>query len=215
VQLLEFSYLCLLLFIITFILYLGKKNIDLSPKKIKLFISILLIPMILRCIVLLCGVIIEKQGIIYFLKEYALLNYFSIPLIILSSLYIFLRNERIKFSRNYIFMVILGLLYGLLVYTYKFSISITNNFGFIISIENGIIPILIYLIILASLAVFILINLDKPFSNKTGMRMLLISLIIYIVEYILLLGGISLYPYVIIGEVLILGCLLKSIYTFK
>lgn len=214
-QLLEFSYLCLLLFIITFILYLGKKNIDLSPKKIKLFISILLIPMILRCIVLLCGVIIEKQGIIYFLKEYALLNYFSIPLIILSSLYIFLRNERIKFSRNYIFMVILGLLYGLLVYTYKFSISITNNFGFIISIENGIIPILIYLIILASLAVFILINLDKPFSNKTGMRMLLISLIIYIVEYILLLGGISLYPYVIIGEVLILGCLLKSIYTFK
>jgi len=213
--LLEFSYLCLLLFIITFILYLGKKNIDLSPKKIKLFISILLIPMILRCIVLLCGVIIEKQGIIYFLKEYALLNCFSIPLIILSSLYIFLRNERIKFSRNYIFMVILGLLYGLLVYTYKFSISITNNFGFIISIENGIIPILIYLIILASLAVFILINLDKPFSNKTGMRMLLISLIIYIVEYILLLGGISLYPYVIIGEVLILGCLLKSIYTFK
>lgn len=212
---LEFSYLCLLLFIITFILYLGKKNIDLSPKKIKLFISILLIPMILRCMVLLCGVIIEKQGIIYFLKEYALLNYFSIPLIILSSLYIFLRNERIKFSRNYIFMVILGLLYGLLVYTYKFSISITNNFGFIISIENGIIPILIYLIILASLAVFILINLDKPFSNKTGMRMLLISLIIYIVEYILLLGGISLYPYVIIGEVLILGCLLKSIYTFK
>jgi hypothetical protein len=215
VQLLEFSYLCLLLFIITFILYLGKKNIDLSPKKIKLFISILLIPMILRCIVLLCGVIIEKQGIIYFLKEYALLNYFSIPLIILSSLYIFLRNERIKFSRNYIFMVILGLLYGLLVYIYKFSISITNNFGFIISIENGIIPILIYLIILASLAVFILINLDKPFSNKAGMRMLLISLIIYIVEYILLLGGISLYPYVIIGEVLILGCLLKSIYTFK
>lgn len=214
-QLLEFSYLCLLLFIITFILYLGKKNIDLSPKKIKLFISILLIPMILRCIVLLCGVIIEKQGIIYFLKEYALLNYFSIPLIILSSLYIFLRNERIKFSRNYIFMVILGLLYGLLVYTYKFSISITNNFGFIISIENGIIPILIYLIILASLAVFILINLDKPFSNKAGMRMLLISLIIYIAEYILLLGGISLYPYVIIGEVLILGCLLKSIYTFK
>lgn len=212
---LEFSYLCLLLFIITFILYLGKKNIDLSPKKIKLFISILLIPMILRCMVLLCGVIIEKQGVIYFLKEYALLNYFSIPLIILSSLYIFLRNERIKFSRNYIFMVILGLLYGLLVYTYKFSISITNNFGFIISIENGIIPILIYLIILASLAVFILINLDKPFSNKTGMRMLLISAIIYIVEYILLLGGISLYPYPIIGEVLILGCLLKSIYTFK
>ncbi|WP_291653284.1 hypothetical protein [Clostridium sp.] len=212
---LEFSYLCLLLFIITFILYLEKKNIDLSPKKIRLFISISLMPIILRCLVLLGGVIIEKQGIIYFLRYYVLLNYFSIPLIIISALYIFLRNEKLKFNRNYIFMIILGVLYVGLVYTYKFSISITNKFGFIISLENGMIPILIYLIILASLAVFILINLDKPFCNKVGMRLLLVSLILYIVEYILLLGGISIYPYPIIGEVLILFCLLKSISTFK
>lgn len=212
---LEFSYLCLLLFIITFILYLEKKNIYLSPKKIRLFVSISLMPIILRCLVLLGGVIIEKQRIIYFLRYYVLLNYFSIPLIILSALYIFLRNEKLKFNRNYIFMIILGLLYVVLVYTYKFSISITNKFGFIISLENGMIPILIYLIILASLAVFILINLDKPFCNKVGMRLLLVSLILYIVEYILLLGGISIYPYPIIGEVLILFCLFKSISTFK
>lgn len=212
---LEFSYLCLLLFIITFILYLEKKNIDLSPKKIRLFVSISLMPIILRCLVLLGGVIIEKQRIIYFLRYYVLLNYFSIPLIILSALYIFLRNEKLKLNRNYIFMIILGLLYVVLVYTYKFSISITNKFGFIISLENGMIPILIYLIILASLAVFILINLDKPFCNKVGMRLLLVSLILYIVEYILLLGGISIYPYPIIGEVLILFCLFKSISTFK
>lgn len=212
---LEFSYLCLLLFIITFILYLEKKNIDLSPKKIRLFVSISLMPIILRCLVLLGGVIIEKQRIIYFLRYYVLLNYFSIPLIILSALYIFLRNEKLKFNRNYIFMIILGLLYVVLVYTYKFSISITNKFGFIISLENGMIPILIYLIILASLAVFILINVDKPFCNKVGMRLLLVSLILYIVEYILLLGGISIYPYPIIGEVLILFCLFKSISTFK
>lgn len=212
---LEFSYLCLLLFIITFILYLEKKNIDLSPKKIRLFVSISLMPIILRCLVLLGGVIIEKQRIIYFLRYYVLLNYFSIPLIILSALYIFLRNEKLKFNRNYIFMIILGLLYVVLVYTYKFSISIINKFGFIISLENGMIPILIYLIILASLAVFILINLDKPFCNKVGMRLLLVSLILYIVEYILLLGGISIYPYPIIGEVLILFCLFKSISTFK
>ena len=176
---LEFSYLCLLLFIITFILYLEKKNIDLSPKKIRLFVSISLMPIILRCLVLLGGVIIEKQRIIYFLRYYVLLNYFSIPLIILSALYIFLRNEKLKFNRNYIFMIILGLLYVVLVYTYKFSISITNKFGFIISLENGMIPILIYLIILASLAVFILINVDKPFCNKVGMRLLLVSNFIY------------------------------------
>ncbi|WP_253905321.1 hypothetical protein [Clostridium tertium] len=204
-----------MLFIITFILYLEKKNIDLSPKKIRLFVSISLMPIILRCLVLLGGVIIEKQRIIYFLRYYVLLNYFSIPLIILSALYIFLRNEKLKFNRNYIFMIILGLLYVVLVYTYKFSISITNKFGFIISLENGMIPILIYLIILASLAVFILINLDKPFCNKVGMRLLIVSLILYIVEYILLLGGISIYPYPIIGEVLILFCLFKSISTFK
>ncbi|GAA0083937.1 hypothetical protein UT300007_03760 [Clostridium sp. CTA-7] len=212
---LEFSYLCLLLFTITFILYLEKRNLDLSPKKIKLFVSISLMPLILRYIVLLLGVFIEKQGIIYFLKYYVFFNYFSVPLIILSALYIFLRNEKQKFNRNYIFMIILALLYVALVYTYKISISITNNFGFVISLKDGMIPILIYLIIIASLSVFILINLDKPFSNKVGMRILLISLMLYIIEYILLLGGINIYPYPIIGEVLILGCLLKAICTFK
>ncbi|WP_411169998.1 hypothetical protein ACH36K_05760 [Clostridium sp. MB05] len=212
---LEFSYLCLLLFTITFILYLEKRNLDLSPKKIKLFVSISLMPLILRYIVLLLGVFIEKQGIIYFLKYYVFFNYFSVPLIILSALYIFLRNEKQKFNRNYIFMIILALLYVALVYTYKISINITNNFGFIISLKDGMVPILIYLIIIASLSVFILINLDKPFSNKVGMRILLISLMLYIIEYILLLGGINIYPYPIIGEVLILGCLLKAICTFK
>lgn len=212
---LEFSYLCLLLFTITFILYLEKRNLDLSPKKIKLFVSISLMPLILRYIVLLLGVFIEKQGIIYFLKYYVFFNYFSIPLIILSALYIFLRNEKQKFNRNYIFMIILALLYVALVYTYKISINITNNFGFVISLKDGMIPILIYLIIIASLSVFILINLDKPFSNKVGMRILLISLMLYIIEYILLLGGINIYPYPIIGEVLMLGCLLKAICTFK
>lgn len=212
---LEFSYLCLLLFTIIFILYLEKRNLDLSPKKIKLFVSISLMPLILRYIVLLFGVFIEKQGIIYFLKYYVFFNYFSVPLIILSALYIFLRSEKQKFNRNYIFMIVLALLYVAFVYTYKISISITNNFGFVISLKDGMIPILIYLIIIASLSVFILINLDKPFSNKVGMRILLISLMLYIIEYILLLGGINIYPYPIIGEVLILGCLLKSICTFK
>ena len=33
-----------------------------------------------------------------------------------------------------------------------------------------------------------------------GVKLLLITLIIYLVEYILFLGGIKLYPYPIIGE---------------
>lgn len=212
---LEFSYLCFLLFIIIFILYLAKKNINLSPKKIKIFINISLVPLILRCIVLLIASVIEKQRVIYSLRYLFFLNYFSMPLVILLVLYIFLRNEKLEFNRNYIFLTILALLYVGLLFIYKFSISISSSFGFIIFLENGIMPVLIYLVIVASLSVFILLNLDKQFCNKTGMRLILISVMVYIIEYVLLLGGISIYPYPIIGETLILGCLLKSIFTFK
>lgn len=211
----EFSYLCLLLFIITFVLYLIKINKELSPKKIKMFINISIIPLTLRYVFLLGAVTIEKQRIVYPLGYLFFLNYFGLPLIILVSMYIFLRNENLKFSTNYIFTVVFLFVYVVLLYTYKFSISISNKFGFIISLEDGIIPILIYLIILASLFVFVLLNSDKQFCNKKGMRLILISLIFYIAEYILLLGGIGVYPYPIIGEALILVCLLKAIYTFK
>ncbi|GAB6168023.1 hypothetical protein JCM1393_04830 [Clostridium carnis] len=210
-----FIYLCLLLFIIIFILYLLRKNNKVSPKKIRPFIAISLIPLLIRYLALIGGVVIEKQSIFYWLRGCILLYYFSIPLLIIVCLYVFLRDERIKFNTNYIFMIPLMLVFTGINAIYKFNININNTFGFVVTLENGLVPILIYLIILASLTVFNLLYVDKPYSNKSGMKLLLFSLVVCVMEYILFLGGIKVFPYSIIGETLVLVTVLKAIGTFK
>lgn len=211
----SFIYLCLLLFIIIFSLYLIKKNNKVAPKKIKILLSLALLPLILRYLVLVLGVIIEKQSIIYLLRSFVFLNYYSIPLLVLVSLFIFLRDEKLKFDMNFIFLGLLLVGYIALIFTCKLSIYINNIFGFIVALDGTITPILIYLILLASLAVVTLLFIDKPYNNKVGMRYILLSLILCIVEFILHLGGVKLFPYPIIGDIAILLVTLKALTTFK
>lgn len=212
---LEFSYLCFLLFLLIFILCIGKNNLTLSPKKIKVFINLLLIPLILKYCTLLISFFIEKQQFMYYLKYFHYINYFSIPLAIIVSVYIFLRNEKIKFNHMYIFIAIFGCIYLFIIKRYLLNINVDSSFGYLILIADSIIPNLIYLIFIASTFIYTLINFDKPYSNKMGIKLLLITLIIYLVEYILFLGGIKLYPYPIIGEGLVLVILFRAIYTFN
>ena len=112
-------------------------------------------------------------------------------------------------------MAILILMYVGLVYFYKINISIDNVFGFVITFKNSLTPNLIYLIIMATLAVLSLLSMDKPYSNKWGMRFLTISLMLSIVEFVLFLGGLKILPYPYLGDILILLISYKAVRTFK
>ncbi|SCJ00699.1 Uncharacterised protein [uncultured Clostridium sp.] len=212
---LNFAYLLTLVFIIIFILYLIMINRNKCPKKVKIFFNITFILLFIRYISVLLGTLIDSQSIIYFFRPIVLLNYSLIPLVALGTAYIFLRNEDTKFDYNFIFMSILLLLYVSELYLYKVNISINNSFGFIINFKDSLTPNLIYLIIIASIAIVALLCGDKPFCNKWGMKLLTISLMLTIAEFILFLGGIKFFPYPLIGEILILLMSFKAIKTFK
>ena len=212
---LNFAYLFILIFIIILILYLLIINSKKCPTKVKRFFYITFVLLFIRYIAVLIGTLIESQAIVYLLRPLILLNYCAMPLVALAVAYIFLRNEDTPFDYNFIFMSILMLLYVGEVYLYKINISINNIFGFIITFKNSLTPNLIYLIIMASVAVVSLLCVDKPFCNKWGMRLLTISLMVTIVEFILFLGGIKILPYPFIGEILILLMSFKAIKTFK
>ena len=143
---LNFAYLLTLIFIITFILYLIMINRNKCPKKVKIFFNITFVLLVIRYITVLLGTLIESQSIIYILRTMVLLNYSLIPLVALGTAYIFLRNEDTKFDYNFIFMLILLLLYVGELYLYKVNISINNSFGFIINFKDSLTPNLIYLI---------------------------------------------------------------------
>lgn len=120
-----------------------------------------------------------------------------------------------KFDINYVFLGTLVLAYIGLMMFYEIDINININFGFILNIKEMLIPTLLYLIIIAGLTVFTLLFIDKPYSNTMGMRILLVSLIVVILEYVCFIGGAKLFPYPIIGEVFILFSTFYAIGTFR
>lgn len=208
-------YLCTLLFIIIFTLNLIISSNRRCPSKIKKFYFITLILLEVKYLILLLLQIVENSALIYKIKGLALIDFISIPLLALVALYIFLRDENRTFDYNFIFMGLLFVGYILVIYLYKVSISIDSVFGFVVSFKEYLTPSLIYLIILGSIAVITLLLIDKPYSIKFGMKILMLVLMMILGENILFFGGIKVFPYPLFGHILLLGCSYKAINTFR
>ena len=106
-------------------------------------------------------------------------------------------------------------IYCLLISFYRLKRHIDAEFGYVVIFKDTIIPSLIYLIVMAMVTVISLINIDKPYSNTLGMKLLTFSTVVFVIEYILFLGGIKIFPYPFIGEISVLIVVLQSIDTFK
>lgn len=210
-----FIYLCILLFMIIFSLYLIYLNSSKCPVKIRKFYLISLLIIVVRYLSLLSLWLIQRQRIIYSIKVLTQLNFIATPLLILAAIYIFLRDEKRKFDYNYIVMIILFFGYFILNTFYKLDIKVDTVFGFIVNYKEVLIPNLIYLIVISLFVIITLLFVDKPYSNIGGMRLLLISLIITVVEFIIFLGGFRIFPYPLVGETCIIVCSYKAISTFK
>ena len=210
-----FYYLCLLLFIITIIFYLIMKARKRCPVKIRKYYIITLTILLLRNITLLLLSLIEKQEIMYFLKPMSMMDIITIPLLSMGALYIFLRNERMRFDYNLILMISMIGIYCFLISFYRLKSYIDAEFGYVVIFKDTMIPSLIYLIVLAMVTVISLINIDKPYSNTLGMKLLTFSTVVFVIEYILFLGGIKIFPYPFIGEISLLIVVLQSIDTFN
>ena len=210
-----FIYLCILLFMIIFSLYLIYLSSNNCPKKIRKFYLVSLSIIVVRYVSLLSLWLVQRQRIIYFIKIFTQLNFLAIPLLILAAIYIFLRDEKRRFDYNYTFMIILFLGYCLINIFYKLDIRVDTVFGFMVSYKEILVPNLIYLIVISSFVVITLLFVDKPYSNTSGMKLLLVSVIITVIEFIIFLGGIRIFPYPLIGELCIIGCSYKAISTFK
>lgn len=211
---LAFSYLCLLVIVTVFIIYLQDISKKRCPIKIRRFYFITFTLLLVRYAALILGMIVEKQIVGYYIKNILMLNIVAIPLLTIVAFYIFYRDEQRTFDYNYIFLGLLLIAYGLLMVLYKPNVEM-SGFGFIVQVNNFSFIYLIYLIMLSSVAVLSLIFIDKPYGNKQGMIMLMMASMFAVAEYILYSGGIKVFPYPLFGEVLILLTTYKAIRTFK
>lgn len=211
----QFVYLCTIIFIIIFILLLIKLAIDKCPRKIKKYYLIVLTISLVRYLSLIALLLIDNERIVYKLLISPMMYMIYMPMLALGSLYIFFRDEKIKFDYNFIYLIMLSFIYIAMVIFYKIDIHIDSELGFIVTFNEIITPSILYLICMSIFSVITLLFVDKPYSNNNGMRILLAISIITIVEFIMFLGGMKFFPYPIFSEILMFLCTYKSITTFK
>ena len=200
----NFAYYLFLLLIIFLCLILLKKNIQVSPKKIKIYVTMVITLFLLRHITLFVLCIIKNSTVIYKLKSIIFLNHIAVPLMILAITYVYLRSEKLKFSINYIVAAIIIITYSFIIYISQGTVKINTLYGFKLNIDKEIIMFLFSLILLAILFMFNVFILDKPFINKKGVYLIILSISIVMIEDIIVLGGIRFFPYPVVGDFIFL-----------
>ena len=200
----NFAYYLFLLLIIFLSIFIMKKNLEVSPKKIKIYLTIVITLFLLRHIALFFLCILDNSTIIYYLKPIIFLDHISIPLMILAVTYVYLRAETLKFGGSYIIAFLAGIIYVFIMETSKVTVQVSYLYGFILGIDKEVSLFLFSLISLGVLLILNIILLDKPFANKKGIRFIIISILIVMTEEIIMLGGIRVFPYSVIGDLIFL-----------
>ena len=194
-------FLLLIIFLSFFTL---KRNLEVSPKKIKIYLTFVITLFLLRHIGLFMLCILQSSNIIYYLKPIIYLNHIAMPLIVLAITYVYLRSEVLKFTGSYVVLSIVVLIYIYIMRISKLTIEVSQNYGFIADISNENSMYLFSLILMGILLILNVILLDKPYANKTGIWFIIVSIVVVMMEEVIILGGIKVFPYSVIGELIFL-----------
>ncbi|EHJ01881.1 MULTISPECIES: hypothetical protein [unclassified Clostridium] len=211
----NFAYYLFLLLIIFLSISTIRKNLEVSPKKIKIYLTLVITLFLLRHIALFLLCILKNSTIIYYLKPIIFLDHLSIPLIVLAITYVYLRAEKLGFGGSYIIAAIATAIYGFIIHISKVAVQVSYSYGFILEIDKSIILFLFSLILLGILLVLNVILLDKPFVNRKGICFIIIAISIVMLENIIILGGIKLFPYSVVGDMVFLVILNFVLNGFK
>lgn len=200
----NFAYYMFLLLIIFLSFFTLKRNLEVSPKKIKIYLTFVITLFLLRHIGLFMLCILQSSNIIYYLKPIIYLNHIAMPLIVLAITYVYLRSEVLKFTGSYVVLSIVVLIYIYIIRISKLTIEVSQNYGFIADISNENSMYLFSLILMGILLILNVILLDKPYANKTGIWFIIVSIVVVMMEEVIILGGIKVFPYSVIGELIFL-----------
>ena len=194
------AYYIFLLLIIFLLVLIIRKNEKLSPIKIKVYLFIVLILFSFRYIGLFLLSIVNGGVYIYYFKSILYLNHLAIPLIVLQLSYVYLRWNKLGFKINYIIAIVFGLIYFIGMFFINGRVIFDVKYGYIINIQNDRSLFLVSLGIVGALLIFCVNFFDKPNNDRRGMCYLVIALVAVIIENVMYLGGIRVFPYPIIGD---------------
>lgn len=206
-------YYILLFIIIIFYCINLINNIKKSPKKVKLLFNILMILAILKNITIVIVSLFKNPSHINIFKILCFSNLFYVPAILIIVFYVFWRNN--DFNFNFITAEVIGMFIGyvLLVFSLSFRYIVALNYGYVIEATNHIFS-LIFIFMMMYLLVRVLFSKRCIRTNNKGIATIVIVLVSYIMEYSMALCNFTLYPYVLIAELLLAFTINFSINSF-
>jgi hypothetical protein len=158
----------------------------------------------LKYITLILLAILEDQKYVYYIKYLVFLQYIYIPAILYIIYYICRRNDKIKFSNIYSIIAAFTVVYSILLAVYEPNIRISLRFGYTIMLRSEYIFTLTFIIVPTIILILAILALDKNFINKPGIRLIIIATVFIILDNLIKLFGVNLYPYSVISELVTL-----------
>lgn len=198
----NFAYYIFLLLIIFLCFFTIKRNLSVSPKKIKIYFTIVLILLLLRHLGLVLLCVLESSKYIYYLKAIIYLHNIAVPLIVLAVTYVYSRSERLKFTGSYVILAAVTTVYVMIMHMSKVMVNVSSIYGFIMSIDNELILSMFSLILLGIMLIINVLLLDKKYVNKKGIWFIIVAVMAVMIEKVIILGGIRIFPYSVIGELI-------------
>ena len=211
----NFAYYIFLLLMIFLCFYTLKINFELSPKRIKLYFTIVIIILLFRNLALVFLCIFESSRYLYYLKSIIYLDNIAVPLIVIAVTYVYSRSPKLKFTGSYFILAIVSAFYAFIIFRSKVMIKVSNTYGFIMSINNEIQISLFLLIFLGIMLIINVLLLDKKYVNKKGIWFIITAIMTVMIEKIIIIGGIKIFPYCLIGELIFLIIISFVINGFK
>lgn len=200
------------LFMLLLIIYLCCSAILKSfkcPIKIKIIGICILSVLILKYISLFILFLVKNIAYTYFLKYVVLLNIICVPALFILMLLIFIRSKKLNISYIIGAILVFVILYLYVVIKMPGVIIPASDYGFGYVISFGFykpyilfVYIIVYIFILTLCGFF----MGKPYANKKGISLLMMSLLVNLIEKIVLLIGTMIMPEYLLGEIICLIC---------
>ncbi len=126
----------------------------------------------------------------------------AVPLIVVAVTYVYSRAEDIRFTGSYFVLVAVSAVYILIMNVSKVMVNVSSTYGFIMSLDNEIMLSMFSLILMGIMLVINVLLLDKKYINKSGIWFIIIAIMAVMIEKVIILGGIRIFPYSVMGELI-------------
>lgn len=155
------------------------------------------------------------QGYINYLKPLVFVSNLVDIFLILISLYIFLRKEGLEFKWAYLYMFLMSISFVIAMVFIKSIVKVDKIYGYKIILVNDFLYRMVFIAILVILSVVMIIYMGYRYTLKVPFILLLFSTLIMIIENVAYMAEISIFPYPLISELMIVILFLYAMYRSR